>query len=83
MNVELTLSEKILGKTGRSNTVINLIITLVKYYIYKQKMNKLYPTFEGAKREIVHYRELESHIYRRKMKTAEFVKRWGVFERLI
>ena len=35
INVELTLSEKILGKTGRSNIVINLIITLIKYYIYK------------------------------------------------
>ena len=46
-------------------------------------MNKLYPIFEGAKREIVHYRELECHIYRRKIKTPEFVKQWGVFERLI
>merc|ERR1712074_106479 len=62
--------------TGTS--VINLVIILVKYYIYKQKLNKLLPTLEGAKRYIIYYRKLEEYFFKRNLQENKFRKKWGI-----
>ena len=81
LSIELQIErhEYILGIL-HSDKRINLIIMLVKSYIYKQKCRKVLPCAEGAKQEILYYKRLEKDIFARNQNLKMFYKKWVVFD---
>ena len=69
-------SEIIFGIIDKDKT-FNTVICLVKYYLYKQKLLKVIPSFEGAKKYISSYIKAERCIYKKNINEEAFHKKWG------
>ena len=82
LNIEICLriTEIIFGVSDKKKKVLNIIICLIKQYIFRQKMSKSLPTFWGAKQHIIKYIKTEKFISKKNMKAEQFSKKWGIFE---
>jgi len=69
----------IFGKVENNYEILNLIILLAKYHIYRQKIKKSVPSFEGLKKEIIYYRNLQEFIYRKNCRYEVFQRKWDTF----
>ena len=72
-----TKIELLFGKFGKQFITLNLIVFLVKYYIYKQRLcgNNLH--FENIQHFINDNYYVEKQIYFSKVKFENFYKRWN------
>ena len=77
--VEITCPAFILGRTLKADTTLNLVLIILKYHIYKQKLKNCRPNLIGFKKEVASYYNLEQYIYTKNLKRDEFVKRWEHF----
>ena len=63
---DLVAEDILLGKVGKKFNLLNLIITIVKYYIYSQKRCGKYLCIEDAKYKIAQYFDVEKNMYKMK-----------------
>ena len=83
LNFELQITDIdiILGKLKtKEKPIINLLILLGKYFIYKQKFKNSRPTINIFKLEVKYYYKLEKYIYSKNNKEFFFSRRWKPFE---
>lgn len=82
MMIDANIVDILFGKLSKHKNLINLLIILVKRHIYKKRNNKMLPSFEGLKREILYYRNLEHYMYKKNNNEDNFYKRWDIFSSL-
>lgn len=82
MMIDANIVDILFGKLSKHKNIINLLIILVKRHIYKKRNNKMLPSFEGLKREILYYRNLEHYMYKKNNNEDNFYKRWDIFSSL-
>ena len=71
----------LLNNEKRQNTnVINFIIILAKYYIYKMKLNNTVPKFEGFQRYMKYKIKIEQEIALMQNKLQKHNEKWRIFE---
>ena len=78
-NINFTSTDIIFGMDDISD-IINLIILLVKFYIYQQRMKKDIPNFNGFKEYLKYYQKIEKTIYFEKKQIHDFNDRWKNFK---
>ena len=71
-----TSSDIIFGSVDLSS-IHNLIIILVKFYIYQQRIKKCIPYFNRFIEYLKYYQKIEKQIYVNKGKTDDFEFRWN------
>ena len=71
------------GKPGKQYDIHNLIILIVKQYIYKQRVKCDQLLFESAKRNIVNYYNMEKYTSIVIGKQTAFLHKWRLFQNLI
>ena len=83
-NVMLNFSkhEIIFGKYGKPFIAQNMIVILVKYYIYKNRCRGQQLHFPSIKLDIIHYYKMEKYIYHINRKFKQFYLRWELFKNL-
>ena len=69
----------IFGAVQRGSEIKNIITTLIKFYIYTQRVKGIRPTFVGAKRAVEYYNKLEKHSH---MMNIKFQSRWNILTKL-
>ena len=55
--------EYIFGLTDPNASIVNCILMLARYHIYKQKMNNSLPTITYLKKDVLAYYNVEKHLY--------------------
>ena len=68
--------ENILFGKFEGPKLINLIISLGKYHIYRRRLVKCLPCLEYFKIELLHYYKIEKYIFRTKCQLQDFNNRW-------
>ena len=83
-NISFSYKDIIFGRIFKSvdTPVLNIIILLSKFHIYKQKMKNLKPSITALKYEILSYYKSEEYIYIRNFKYGLFQKRWKDFQKV-
>lgn len=74
MMIDVNIVDILFGKLLKYKNIINFLIILVKCYIYKKRNNKMLLFFEGLKREILYYRNLEYYMYKKNNNEDNFYK---------
>ena len=69
----------LLGRPSRACSILNLLIILLKFYIYKSRARNHQPTLEGYKKDLKIYYQLEEYIYKKNLKQDMFKKKWKLF----
>ena len=77
-NFELVAHEVILGKDNAS-TIQNVLLLLLKSYIYYQRMIKTIPNFTGYLSHVKYYQKLEKSIHCNNNDLHKFQNRWSTF----
>jgi hypothetical protein len=80
--IDVNIVDILFGKISKHHDVLNLLICLTKRHIYKKRRNNVLPSFEGLKKEILYYRDIEKHIFVNDMNETKFNNRWGNFSSL-
>ena len=62
-----------------SNYAANLLIIITKFYIYKKRWQKLYPSFKALQREIEKYFKLEQFIFLKNQNNEQYETKWQVW----
>jgi hypothetical protein len=75
----LTDSDIILGRSKYSDRLLNYLLILLKYYIYKQRARNTLPVLIGFKKDLEYYYNLEKYIYMKNCREPYFKKKWKVF----
>ena len=68
---------------SKASDVLNIILIMAKYYIFKHKENSHPLNIDAFKKQMVKYYETEKFIADKNMKFEEFNKRWIPFLNLI
>ena len=76
INVNFGRKEILFNAQDQGNS-LNVIVCLVKHYIYKQKLSKCLPSFQGAKQYIFNYVKCEQYIHKTNLQYEKFVTKWG------
>ena len=83
-DISLNNFEIIFGKVkNKKYSCLNLLITLAKYHIYKQKFKNSRPLFFNFKLEIQYYYKLEKFIYKKNNREREFTIKWQLYSSII
>ena len=77
LNINISNEQIIFGILGKNNNAINYILILVKFHIYKSKMQKKIPDFANIKRELEYAYKIEKYIACQNMKVDNFNKKWS------
>lgn len=77
--ITLTAKEIILGISSNKFNTLNLLIVLLKYYVYKNRAKNLLPTFEGYIGDVQACYKCEQYISRKNMTEDIFKKKWRMF----
>ena len=83
IDIDFNCIDIIFGLSLETYSSINLIICIVKRYLYKQKMNKCIPNIIEAKKYIKYYMKLDEHIYKKNLNYDAFLKKWKQFAQLL
>ena len=85
IDTELNETDVILGKckVTESNRGLNLVICVIKSYIYKEKIKAHIPTFTGSKSFLKHYMRMDKYTYTKNMNMDAFINKWGKFTFLL
>ena len=83
IDIDFNCIDIIFGLSLETYSSINLIICIVKRYLYKQKMNKCIPNIIEAKKYIKYYMKLDEHIYKKNVNYDAFLKKWKQFAQLL
>ena len=80
-NISLTYKDILFGLIHNTvdTSVLNIIILLSKFHIYKQKMKNLKPSIIALKYDIHNYYKAEEYVYRKNLRYGLFQKRWKDF----
>ena len=81
-DLELNINEIDVIFGYSNNKKIQVLTSLLKKYIYMQRLKKCIPSLEGAKTYISLYLKAEKFTFQKNMKFQLFEKKWGSFERL-
>ena len=76
MSLNLVLEDILFGKFSGPK-ILNLIITLCKYHIYRRRLLKCRPCFDLLKIEINQYYHIEKYIFKTNCKLSDFNIRWA------
>ena len=78
LNIDISLNDiEIIFNIFEENKIISVIICLVKQYLYKQKMTKCRPSFQGAQQYIINYAKAEKYIFMTNLQGDYFIQKWG------
>ena len=77
LDINLNKVDILLGKYYKYNNIFNLVICIIKKYIYRTKLRKNKLSFERVKQEIVYYYNCEKYIYKKNGDMDSFKKRWN------
>ena len=77
-NINIETIDILFCNAGMSN-IQNMIILLVKFYIYQQRMKKSLPDFNGFTEYLKKYQKTEKLIYYNKNEYMKFIDRWNPF----
>ena len=77
-NFELTAVDVILGKLNAS-AILNLLLILLKLYIYQQRLNNKTPDFTGFLSFLKYYQKLEKHVFQRRQQILQFYTKWSYY----
>ena len=80
--INYTKYELLFGKLGKNCESTNMIVLLVKYYIYKSRCKGQILFFPTVKKEIIEYLDIERYLYYMKGKSSKFFIRWKLYEQL-
>ena len=75
--------EILFGKINRKFNAVNLIILLVKQYIYRKRLRQELVNFEGAKHYIYDYYSVDKYIHKINGDSDLFHKKWQIFDGLM
>lgn len=75
----LSCTDIILGIPGEGNNLLNLLIILLKYYMYKCRSRSHRPSVEGYKKELITCYKLEHYIAKKNLALERFEKKWKDF----
>ena len=64
----------LLEKYYKYNNIFNLVICIIKKYIYRTKLKKNALSFERVKQEIVYYYNCEKYIYKKNGEIDYFIE---------
>ena len=64
---------------GHKNDVLNLLLCVIKSYIFRQRNNANIPTLIGIKNELSYYLKIQRNIYLSKGQIETFLKKWDTF----
>ena len=78
-HIAVTECDKIFGFEYVEIPILNHIIILPKYHIYRQKMNNLLPSIVSFKNDILTYYKMEKYNYTCADKIKVLQSRWGDF----
>ena len=67
---------------GVNENIIDLILLLCRFHIYKMKMNDKKPSIHILKKDIKNYYDMEKYTYACNSNIGNFFKRWGIFNML-
>ena len=76
LNFELTPVDVILGKLNAS-AILNLLLILLKLYIYQQRLNNKTPDLTGFLSFLKYYQKLEKHVFQRRQQILQFDTKWS------
>ena len=75
-------SELLFGKIGSQFCVPNLIVLLVKKYIYKKRCQEEILNFESVKNIVKDYHNTEKYIFATNGMLHKFNRRWNLYKNL-
>ena len=82
--VNFNKCEILFGKIGKKYIALNIISSIVKYYIYKRRCNQTALYFERIKKEIKNYFITEKYIAKLEGKSISLEEKWkecfGLFD---
>ena len=64
---------------GTEDKCVNIIINLIKMYIYRQKLKKQIPLENGIKITIKYYLKIEEYTFKKDMNIEGFKSKWKTF----
>ena len=81
--INFSKQDILFGKIGKQNNVRNLIVLIVKHYIYKQRVKGDMLFIESVKKDIINYYNVEKYISSTKGKLNAFMQKWSLFVNLV
>jgi len=83
VKVDITLdNDTLLFGTLKGNKILDLILILCRYHIYKMKMCTKVPSLKVFQIEVKNYYLLEKYIYTCNNDIGKFYKKWSIFNAL-
>ena len=76
---DISRSNFILGVPLKKDETLNMVLTILKYYIYKQKMKNCRLSLIGYKKNLIYYYKLEHYLSKKNSTEARHQKRWELF----
>ena len=64
---------------GHKNDMLNLLLCVIKSYIFRQRNNANIPTLIGIGNELSYYWKIQRNIYLSKGQIETFLKKWDTF----
>ena len=81
MEINIVCPNFILGLPSKKDSTLNMILTIWKSYIYKQKLKNCRLSLIGYKKVLIYYYNLEHYLYKKNLKEDHFQRRWEYFHR--
>ena len=84
MNIDIngvTLPQILFNNVSeKSKSVVNCIVLITKFYVYRERCLNPKISFENCKNYIMQYKNIENEIARQKGKLEQHVQKWNQFE---